>query len=117
MLFATVSALFGQDPQTQRTHIHRFTTLCFAHSHITPVQCFVYSLTLTQLLTLLTLTHTLLHLHSPTSHRILIVVSTNEYRVLWINMREEPLIYINKRPFVLREVDHPMINVTSYAGM
>jgi len=24
-------------------------------------------------------------------------------RVLWINLREEPIVYVNNRPFVLRE--------------
>ncbi len=32
-------------------------------------------------------------------------------------MREEAIIYINKRPFVLREVEHPMINMSAYAGI
>lgn len=37
--------------------------------------------------------------------------------VQWINMREEPIIYINKRPFVLREIDRPLKNLSSYAGI
>lgn len=38
-------------------------------------------------------------------------------RVIWINLREEPVIYINRRPFVLREFDHPYHNVNYYAGI
>eukprot|EP00271_Cylindrocystis_brebissonii_P022366 TRINITY_DN8584_c2_g1_i1.p1 TRINITY_DN8584_c2_g1~~TRINITY_DN8584_c2_g1_i1.p1 ORF type:complete len:1580 (+),score=309.80 TRINITY_DN8584_c2_g1_i1:485-5224(+) len=36
--------------------------------------------------------------------------------VLWHNMREEPVIYINGRPFVLREVERPFTNV-EYTGI
>eukprot|EP00252_Welwitschia_mirabilis_P018623 TRINITY_DN4136_c0_g2_i1.p1 TRINITY_DN4136_c0_g2~~TRINITY_DN4136_c0_g2_i1.p1 ORF type:complete len:1265 (-),score=281.07 TRINITY_DN4136_c0_g2_i1:516-4310(-) len=37
--------------------------------------------------------------------------------VLWHNMREEPLIYINGRPFVLREVERPYKNMLEYTGI
>eukprot|EP01119_Soliformovum_irregulare_P014208 TRINITY_DN3878_c0_g1_i1.p1 TRINITY_DN3878_c0_g1~~TRINITY_DN3878_c0_g1_i1.p1 ORF type:complete len:1108 (-),score=338.31 TRINITY_DN3878_c0_g1_i1:397-3720(-) len=40
----------------------------------------------------------------------------DKFDVTWINLREEPIIYINKRPFVLREADHPLRNF-SYAGL
>ncbi|PRP83694.1 hypothetical protein PROFUN_03849 [Planoprotostelium fungivorum] len=43
--------------------------------------------------------------------------SNREKRVVWINMREEPILYINKRPFVLRELDHPTINMATYSGV
>lgn len=36
--------------------------------------------------------------------------------VLWHNMREEPVIYINGRPFVLREVERPFTNL-EYTGI
>ncbi|KAL8232759.1 hypothetical protein R6Q57_002537 [Mikania cordata] len=36
--------------------------------------------------------------------------------VLWINLREEPVVYINGRPFVLREVERPFSNV-EYTGI
>lgn len=36
---------------------------------------------------------------------------------LWINTREEPLVYINGRPFVLRSDDSPFENVKTYAGI
>lgn len=36
-------------------------------------------------------------------------------RVHWNNMREEPLIYINGKPFVVREQDNPFANL-EYTG-
>jgi Inositol hexakisphosphate len=32
-------------------------------------------------------------------------------QVLWFNMREEPFVYINGLPFVLREQQRPMKNL------
>ncbi|KAI4349837.1 hypothetical protein L6164_010386 [Bauhinia variegata] len=37
--------------------------------------------------------------------------------VLWHNMREEPVIYINGKPFVLREVERPCKNMLEYTGI
>lgn len=34
--------------------------------------------------------------------------------VLWHNMREEPVIYISGKPFVLREVERPYKNMLEY---
>lgn len=34
--------------------------------------------------------------------------------VFWHNMREEPVIYINGKPFVLREVERPYKNMLEY---
>jgi hypothetical protein len=34
--------------------------------------------------------------------------------ILWHNMREEPVIYINGKPFVLREVERPCKNMLEY---
>lgn len=39
-----------------------------------------------------------------------------EKRVLWHNLREEPVVYINGRPFVLREVERPFSNL-EYTGI
>lgn len=36
--------------------------------------------------------------------------------VLWINLREEPVVYINGRPFVLRDVERPFSNL-EYTGI
>ena len=35
--------------------------------------------------------------------------------VYWHNMREEPLIYISGRPFVVRELENPFMNL-EYTG-
>lgn len=35
--------------------------------------------------------------------------------VLWHNMREEPVVYIKGRPFVLREVERPYKNMLEYS--
>ena len=35
--------------------------------------------------------------------------------VFWHNMREEPVIYINGKPFVLREVERPYKNMLEYS--
>ncbi|KAG1680951.1 hypothetical protein FOA52_009910 [Chlamydomonas sp. UWO 241] len=45
--------------------------------------------------------------------------STSGKRVqaLWINMREEPVVYINGRPFVLREEVRPLKNMMEYEGI
>ncbi|ERN03230.1 hypothetical protein AMTR_s00003p00177190 [Amborella trichopoda] len=37
--------------------------------------------------------------------------------VLWQNMREEPVVYINGKPFVLREVERPYKNMLEYTGI
>lgn len=37
-------------------------------------------------------------------------------KVLWHNMREEPVIYINGRPYVVREADQPFCNL-EYTGI
>lgn len=34
--------------------------------------------------------------------------------VFWHNMREEPVIYINGKPFLLREVERPYKNMLEY---
>jgi hypothetical protein len=36
-------------------------------------------------------------------------------KVLWHNMREEPVIYINGRPYVVREASRPFANL-EYTG-
>jgi protein-tyrosine phosphatase len=44
-------------------------------------------------------------------------LDAKEHHVTWINLREEPLIYINSRPFVLREKDRPYQNLPYYTGI
>ena len=36
---------------------------------------------------------------------------------MWHNMREEPNVYINGRPYVLREDERPYKNLQEYAGI
>lgn len=36
---------------------------------------------------------------------------------VWHNMREEPVVYINGRPFVLREEARPFKNLREYSGI
>ncbi|CAF2151337.1 unnamed protein product [Brassica napus] len=37
--------------------------------------------------------------------------ASNQVQVLWISLREEPVIYINGKPFVLRDLDNPFTNM------
>ncbi|WOL11986.1 paladin [Canna indica] len=45
------------------------------------------------------------------------IKSKGGHSVLWHNMREEPVIYINGKPFVLREVERPYKNMLEYTGI
>jgi hypothetical protein len=36
---------------------------------------------------------------------------------VWVNLREEPVIYVNKLPLVLRHRDKPLRNITIYSGI
>ena len=45
------------------------------------------------------------------------VMTTVQARALWYNMREEPVVYINGRPFVLREEERPFKNMQEYTGI
>ncbi|ONK62990.1 uncharacterized protein A4U43_C07F10250 [Asparagus officinalis] len=42
--------------------------------------------------------------------------SKGSHPILWHNMREEPVIYINGKPFVLREVERPYKNMLEYTS-
>ncbi len=35
---------------------------------------------------------------------------------IWSNLREEPMIYIGGKPFVVRDADRPAINVHKFGG-
>lgn len=41
----------------------------------------------------------------------------NGIHVGWINLREEPVVYISSRPFVLREFESPMQNMSDFMGI
>ena len=38
-------------------------------------------------------------------------------RILWFSTREEPFIYLNGLPFVLRDQSHPFTNIPAYSGI
>ncbi len=40
---------------------------------------------------------------------------TGQRKVYWQNLREEPLVFINGQPFVVREADQPFSNL-EYTG-
>lgn len=42
---------------------------------------------------------------------LLYAVSADAQAVLWFNMREEPVVYVNGLPFVLREQRRPLKNL------
>jgi hypothetical protein len=37
--------------------------------------------------------------------------------IVWINLREEPIIFINSAPYVLRDAEHPFSNLGSFEGI
>lgn len=38
-------------------------------------------------------------------------------RAVWFSTREEPIIYINDTPFVVRDSSNPFVNIKSYSGI
>ena len=44
-------------------------------------------------------------------------VRLEDRKVVWINLREEPLVYINGKPFVLRDEHATTRNLTTFAGI
>lgn len=38
-------------------------------------------------------------------------------RAVWFSTREEPIIYINDSPFVVRDNTNPFVNIKSYSGI
>jgi hypothetical protein len=43
--------------------------------------------------------------------------SNPQRRLVWFSAREEPLVYINRKPFVLRESNNPLENMKTYHGI
>jgi hypothetical protein len=43
--------------------------------------------------------------------------SGSEAPCVWFSAREEPIVYINKYPYVLRDADSPLSNIKRYAGI
>jgi hypothetical protein len=48
---------------------------------------------------------------------LLALVRSKEVDVVWINLREEPIIFINSAPYVLRDAEHPFSNLGSFEGI
>lgn len=48
---------------------------------------------------------------------IIIIIRSKEVDVVWINLREEPIIFINSAPYVLRDAEHPFSNLGSFEGI
>ena len=42
-------------------------------------------------------------------------LSAGQRKVIWHNMREEPVLYINGKPYVVREANKPFANL-EYTG-
>lgn len=38
-------------------------------------------------------------------------------RAIWFSTREEPIVYINDSPFVIRDLTSPFVNIKSYSGI
>lgn len=38
-------------------------------------------------------------------------------RTIWFSTREEPIIYVNDTPFVVRDMASPFVNIKSYTGI
>lgn len=49
--------------------------------------------------------------------RVLECGPEGEETCVWISAREEPIVYLNQRPFVLREQNNPLENIRIYAGI
>ncbi|KAI9099760.1 inositol hexakisphosphate-domain-containing protein [Phlyctochytrium arcticum] len=43
--------------------------------------------------------------------------SASTKEVLWFSSREEPIIYLNRKPFVIRDSEHPLTNVRFVQGI
>ncbi len=43
--------------------------------------------------------------------------SNNTGSCIWFNLHEEPVVYLNNRPFVLRDSDHPFRNIQTFKGI
>jgi len=56
-------------------------------------------------------------IHDKTKYTLNALVCEVQVNAVWHNMREEPVIYINGRPFVLREDERPFKNMQEYTGI
>ncbi|KAI5191624.1 hypothetical protein NEMIN01_1608 [Nematocida minor] len=62
-------------------------------------------------------TRNIFGLSQPTTEGIHNLVNFYKKKIVWINLREEPVIYINGLPFVLRDKKAPFSNIKSFVGI
>ncbi|KAH9386636.1 uncharacterized protein NEMAJ01_1532 [Nematocida major] len=55
-------------------------------------------------------------LSNPTAEGIHNIVSHHKNRLIWINLREEPVVFINDRAFILRDMKDPFSSIKSFTG-
>lgn len=55
--------------------------------------------------------------HNESSLSSLLPSGPSGKRTIWFSTREEPIIYVNDTPFVLRDLSSPFINIKSYTGI
>lgn len=59
--------------------------------------------------------------HLPNNEDTLSIVSHDSVpqrkRTIWFSTREEPIVYVNDTPFVLRDLSNPFVNIKSYSGI
>lgn len=46
-----------------------------------------------------------------------VIQKLSDKHIVWINLREEPLIYVNSSPYVLRDKYFTLRNIKSYSGI
>ncbi|KAI5184543.1 hypothetical protein NEHOM01_0218 [Nematocida homosporus] len=56
-------------------------------------------------------------LSQPTAEGIVNLMEYFQKPIIWMNLREEPVIYINSRPYVLRDKQAPFSNIRSFMGI
>ncbi|KAI5172549.1 hypothetical protein NEFER03_1624 [Nematocida sp. LUAm3] len=53
----------------------------------------------------------------PTAEGIRSIIEHYKKKIIWMNLREEPIIYINGSPYVLRDKTAPFTNIQSFIGI
>lgn len=56
-------------------------------------------------------------LAQPTAEGVISIVKYFKKKIIWMNLREEPVIYINGRPYVLRDKAAAFNNIRSFVGI
>lgn len=55
--------------------------------------------------------------NSTNSTELLSAEAIQRKRTIWFSTREEPIVYVNDTPFVLRDLASPFVNIKSYTGI